>query len=58
MTIEEIQDALKSTKNWRAGGPGGIPIELVKNGPIQLLEILRDIFDACIPKLLGYESAE
>lgn len=48
VTVEEIQDALKSTKNGRAGGPGGIPIELVKNGPIQLLEILRDIFDACM----------
>lgn len=48
VTVQEIQEVLKHIKNGKAGGPGGIPVELVKYGPMQLLEALCDIFNKCI----------
>ena len=45
ITIDEIKSALKSSKNGRAPGPGGLPIELIKFGTEQLLELLAYVFN-------------
>lgn len=44
ITVNEIKIALRTMKNGRAPGPGGIPIELIKHGTEQLMELLAYVF--------------
>ena len=44
ITVEEIKETLKRTKNRKAAGPGDIPIELVKYGTDRFLEIIAEIY--------------
>ncbi|XP_044757060.1 uncharacterized protein LOC123315437 [Coccinella septempunctata] len=44
----EIKKALKESKNKKAAGPGDIPIELIKNAPEILLELIKELFNKCI----------
>ncbi|XP_030766244.1 uncharacterized protein LOC115890192 [Sitophilus oryzae] len=46
ISVNEIKKALKNSKNGKAAGPGNFLIELIKQGPDILLEILADILDA------------
>lgn len=48
ITIDEIRNSLRNMKNNKAPGPGGIPIELIKHSPIQVIEVLKEIFNDCI----------
>lgn len=48
ITVEEIKETLKRTKNRKAAGPGDIPIELVKYGTDRLLEIIAEIYNKCL----------
>lgn len=56
ITKEEIKSALKCIKNGRNRGPGGVYIELVKNAPDVVVEILACMLnkvlidEECIPK--------
>ncbi|XP_030754536.1 uncharacterized protein LOC115881259 [Sitophilus oryzae] len=50
ISVNEIKKALKNSKNGKAAGPGNIFIELIKQGPDILLEILADIFNRCLIK--------
>lgn len=38
ITMEEIKKILQTTEKGKSGGPGGIPIELIKYRPSRLLE--------------------
>lgn len=44
LDIETVKDAIKSLKNRRATGIGGISTELLKYGTDKLYELLRDLF--------------
>ncbi len=48
ITVDEIKETLREMKNGKAAGPGNIPIELIKNGPTILLEILTEICNKCM----------
>lgn len=44
VTAREVEAAIKSLKNNKAIGPGGVPNELLKHGPKVLFELLAYIF--------------
>lgn len=48
ITQLEIKTALKKCKNKKAAGPGSIPIELIKNGPDILIELIEELFNKCL----------
>lgn len=48
ITKTEIKGALKESKNKKAAGPGDIPIELMKNAPDILIDLLEELFNRCI----------
>lgn len=45
VTMEELTQALKSSKNGKAPGPGGIPMELLKAGGDRMMSILLEIIN-------------
>ena len=48
-TVRDITPhKVKTMKNNRSAGPGGIPIELIKNSPMIVIEILTEIFNDCL----------
>ncbi|XP_039274981.1 uncharacterized protein LOC120349093 [Nilaparvata lugens] len=46
--LEEIKTALLKMKNNKAPGPGDLPIELIKNATMRMLELLCEIFNRCL----------
>lgn len=48
ITMEDVCKALRSAKNNKSAGPGGVSIELVKNAPIVVIEALTSIFNKCL----------
>lgn len=48
VTIEEVIDTVKYMKNNKAAGPGGMPIELIKNSPIVTVEAIARLFTDCL----------
>lgn len=48
ITAEMINKALKTTRNGRASGPEGIPIELLKYGHTKLKYIVANLFSRYI----------
>ncbi|XP_049809026.1 uncharacterized protein LOC126252198 [Schistocerca nitens] len=48
LEIETVKTAIKSLKNGRATGIGGIPAELLKLGTKKLMELLRNLFERCL----------
>ncbi|XP_047107262.1 uncharacterized protein LOC124776352 [Schistocerca piceifrons] len=48
LEIETVKTAIKSLKNGRATGIGGIPVELLKLGTKKLMELLRNLFERCL----------
>ena len=48
ISIEEIRNTLKHTKNGKAAGPGDIPIELVKYGTPLLWEWIAVLMNKCM----------
>ena len=47
ITLEEVEKAIKLSKNGRAAGSSGIPNELVKAGGVVVAEGLREVFQQC-----------
>ena len=48
ITTQEVSRAVKRMKNRKAAGPGGLQIELIKNAPSGVYEILARIFNKCL----------
>jgi len=48
ITTQEVSWAVKGMKNRKAAGPGGLQIELIKNAPSGVYEILARIFNKCL----------
>lgn len=48
LELETVKIATKKLKNHRAGGPGGIPAELIKNGTDKLLRLITQLFQKCL----------
>lgn len=55
ITPEEVRKTIRTFKNGKAPGPGGICMELLKNAPEQLYEKLSELFNLC---LNGYPLPE
>ena len=45
ITPAQVKNAVKSMKNGKAPGPGGVQIELIKHGPEVLFELLAYVFN-------------
>jgi len=50
ITTQEVSRAVKGMKNRKAAGPGGLQIELIKNAPSGVYEILARIFNKCLQR--------
>ena len=48
ITTQEISRAVKGMENRKAAGPGGPQIDLIKNAPSGVHEILARIFNKCL----------
>jgi len=48
ITTQEVSRAVKGMKNRKAAGPRGLQIELIKNSPSGVYEILARIFNKCL----------
>jgi helix-turn-helix protein len=48
ITSQEVYRAVKGMKNNKAAGPGGLQIELIKNAPSGVYEILARIYNKCL----------
>ena len=48
ITTQEVSRAVKEMKNRKAAGPRGLQIELIKNAPAGVYEILARIFKKCL----------
>lgn len=48
ITKEEVLKALKTMKNGKAAGPGGVVVELLKNGGDILINRITSLFNICV----------
>lgn len=45
---EQVTKAIKEMRNGKAPGPGGIPVELIKNGTPKLYRMITKLMNKCI----------
>ena len=58
ITTEEVRRAAKRMKNGKAAGPGGLQIELIKNAPTIVYEIIARIFNKCLQGRQSHRSGK
>ena len=50
ITLQEIQDNLKSMNGYKAPGPDNLPPISLKMAPVEYLERLKNLYNACLRK--------
>ena len=50
ITLQEIQDNLRSMKGYKAPGPDKLPPISLKMAPVEYLERLKNLYNACLRK--------